>query len=402
MSTLSDDLRTLSYEATLYFYPLVMMDVTRLQSINTPAGTKPGFGPPNEFHHLRAFPTADLRAVVRPNFDTLYSQAWLDLTAGPVILHAPDTDDNPGKRSTGTDAQDFVITGPGYTGDLPEGPPVIAAPTPYVWIIGRTQTNGPADYDAVRKVQNGYRLTPLGKPVEHVVDAGYDISTEPPKTVNSMSAVDFFSYAAKLLTTNPPHGSDFDQLARIANLGIAAGRAFDASGFSAEQRAEIDAGFAAAQHDMRAALPTLGTGANGWVTFTETMGVYGNYYFKRAVVALIGLGSNPAEDAVYPLLITDADGNPTTGDNDYVLHFDADGFQVANELDRFAVGDRDPLTYNADGSLDLYLQHTNPGPQRERNWLPGPLGPFGLTMRLYAPKREVLTGQWHPPPVHKA
>jgi hypothetical protein len=435
VSILSDDVRTLSYEAALYFYPLVMMDVTRRQSINTPAGTKAGFGAPNEFHHFRAFPTADMRAVVRPNFDTLYSLAWLDLTAGPVILHAPDTDNRYymlplldmwtdvfatlGKRTTGTVAQDVVIAGPGYTGDLPAGLAVIAAPTPHVWIIGRTQTNGPADYDAVHKVQDGYGITPLGKPVEHVVDAGCDISTEPPQTVNSMSAVDFFSYAANLLTTNPPHGSDFDQLARIANLGIAAGRAFDADGFSAEQRAEIDAGYAAAQHDMRPALPTLGASVNGWITFTETMGVYGNYYFKRAVVALIGLGSNPPEDAVYPLLITDADGNATTGDNDYTIHFDADklppvsafwsvtmydadGFQVANELDRFAIGDRDPLTYNADGSLDLYLQHTKPGPQHEPNWLPAPLAPFGLTMRLYAPKREVITGQWHPPPVHRA
>jgi hypothetical protein len=435
VSTLSDDLRTLSYEAALYFYPLVTMDVTRLQSINTPAGSKAGFGPPNEFHHFRAFPTADMRAVVRPNFDTLYSMAWLDLTAGPVILHAPDTDDryymlplldmwtdvfaNPGKRTTGTDAQDFVITGPGYAGEVPEGLPVVAASTPYVWIIGRTQTNGPADYDAVHTVQDGYRISALGEPVEHVVDASYDISTEPPKTVNSMSAVDFFSYAAELLATNPPHPTDFSQLARIANLGIAAGRPFDASGFSAEERAEIDAGFTAALQDMRAALPTLGTSVNGWITFTETMGVYGNYYFKRAVVALVGLGANPAEDAVYPVLITDAVGSPTTGENDYVIHFDADqlppvsafwsvtvydadGFQVANELDRFAVGDRDPLTYNADGSLDLCLQHANPGPQRESNWLPAPLGPFGLTMRLYAPKREVLTGGWHPPPVHKA
>ena len=296
---------------------------------------------------------------------------------------------------------------------------MIAASTPYVWIIGRTQTNGPADYDAVHTVQDGYRISAVGKPAEHVVDAAYDISTEPPKTVNSMSAVDFFSYAAELLATNPPHPTDFSQLARIANLGIAAGRAFDASGFSAEERAEIDAGFTAALQDMRAALPTLGTSVNGWITFTETMGVYGNYYFKRAVVALIGLGANPAEDAVYPVLIADADGSPTTGENDYVMHFDADqlppvsafwsvtvydadGFQVANELDRFAVGDRDPLTYNADGSLDLYLQHPNPGPQRESNWLPAPLAPFGLTMRLYAPKREVLTGGWHPPPVHKA
>lgn len=435
MSTLSDDLRTLSYEAALYFYPLVTMDITRLQAINAPAGTKPGFGPPNEFHHFRAFPTADFRNVVRPNFDTLYSSAFLDLTAGPVILHAPDTDDryymlplidmwtdvfaNPGKRTTGTDAKDFVVTGPGYTGELPDGLPVIAAPTPYVWIIGRTQTNGPADYDAVHKVQDGYSITPVGEAPDHIVDPEYDTTTEPLKLVNNMSTADFFTYAADLLAVNPPHPTDFSQLARIANLGIVAGEPFDASRFSAEELAEIDAGRAGALQDMLAALNTLGTNIDGWTTFTETMGVYGNYYFKRAVVTLIGLGANPAEDAVYPLLTADADGNPVAGENDYVIHFDADklppayafwsvtmydaeGFQVANELDRFAIGDRDPLTYNADGSLDLYLQHTNPGPVRESNWLPAPLGPLGITMRLYAPKREVLDGRWHPPAVHKA
>ena len=435
MSTLSDDLRTLSYEAALYFYPLVTMDITRLQATNAPAGTKPGFGPPNEFHHFRAFPTADFRNVVRPNFDTLYSSAFLDLTAGPVILHAPDTDDryymlplidmwtdvfaNPGKRTTGTDAKDFVVTGPGYTGELPDGLPVIAAPTPYVWIIGRTQTNGPADYDAVHKVQDGYSITPVGEAPNHVVDPEYDTTTEPLKLVNNMSTADFFTYAADLLAVNPPHPTDFSQLARIANLGIVAGESFDASRFSAEELAEIDTGRAAALQDMLAALNTLGTNIDGWTTFTETMGVYGNYYFKRAVVTLIGLGANPAEDAVYPLLTADADGNPVAGENDYVIHFDADklppayafwsvtmydaeGFQVANELDRFAIGDRDPLTYNADGSLDLYLQHTNPGPERESNWLPAPLGPLGITMRLYAPKREVLDGRWHPPAVRKA
>ena len=435
MSTLSDDLRTLSYEAALYFYPLVTMDITRLQAINAPAGTKPGFGPPNEFHHFRAFPTADFRNVVRPNFDTLYSSAFLDLTAGPVILHAPDTDDryymlplidmwtdvfaNPGKRTSGTDAKDFVVTGPGYTGELPDGLPVIAAPTPYVWIIGRTQTNGPADYDAVHKVQDGYSITPVGEAPDHIVDPEYDTTTEPLKLVNNMSTADFFTYAADLLAVNPPHPTDFSQLARIANLGIVAGEPFDASRFSAEELAEIDTGRAAALQDMLAALNTLGTNIDGWTTFTETMGVYGNYYFKRAVVTLVGLGANPAEDAVYPLLTADADGNPVAGENDYVIHFDADklppayafwsvtmydaeGFQVANELDRFAIGDRDPLTYNADGSLDLYLQHTNPGPVRESNWLPAPLGPLGITMRLYAPKREVLDGRWHPPAVHKA
>jgi hypothetical protein len=433
VSTLSDDLRTLSYEAFVYFYPMVTMDVTRMQALNMPAG-RPGAGPPNRFSHMRAFPTADFRAVVRPNFDTLYSSAWLDLTAGPVKLTAPDTDDryymlpcidmwtdvfaNPGKRTTGTDASEWVVVGPGHTGPLPEGLPVIESPTPYVWIIGRTQTNGVADYPAVHEVQDGYVITPLGPEPEYVIDPAYDVTTEPLKIVNGMAALDYFDYAAKLLSVNRPHASDFSQLARIALLGIESGKPFDASRFSAEETAEIEAGKADALAAMAASLPTLGTSVNGWTVMTSNIGVYGNAYFKRAAVTLVGLGANPPEDAVYPLLNVDSGGNPTTGDNDYVIHFDADavppvyafwsvtmydaeGFQVANELDRFAIGDRDALTYNADGSLDLYVQHANPGSERVGNWLPSPKGPLGVTMRLYAPHAEVLDGTWNPPSVTK-
>lgn len=432
MSTLSDDLRTLAYEAFVYLYPLVTMDVTRLQVRNMPEGTGPGSGPPNRFSHLRAFPTADFRAVVRPNFDTLYSSAWLDLTAGPVKLTAPDTDDryymlpcldmwtdvfaNPGKRTTGTDAGEWIVVGPGYGGELPAGLPVITAPTPHVWIIGRTQTNGVADYPAVHAVQDGYVVTPLGDAPEVRVDPDHDVTTEPLTTVNGMAALDFFAYAAELLTVNPPHLTDFSQLARIAKLGIRPGRPFDASRFTNDERRQIEAGRTDALADMTASLPTIGRSANGWTVMTEQIGVYGNAYFKRAVVTLVGLGANPPEDAVYPLLNADADGDAVTGDRDYVIHFaadalppvsafwsvtmyDAEGYQVANELDRFALGDRDALTYGADGSLTLYVQHANPGPERESNWLPAPLGPLGVTMRLYAPRAEVLDGRWVPPVV---
>jgi len=432
VSTLSDDLRTLAYEAFVYLYPLVTMDVTRLQVRNMPEGTGPGSGPPNRFSHLRAFPTADFRAVVRPNFDTLYSSAWLDLTAGPVKLTAPDTDDryymlpcldmwtdvfaNPGKRTTGTDAGEWIVVGPGYGGELPAGLPVITAPTPHVWIIGRTQTNGVADYPAVHAVQDGYVVTPLGDAPEVRVDPDHDVTTEPLTTVNGMAALDFFAYAAELLTVNPPHLTDFSQLARIAKLGIRPGRPFDASRFTNDERRQIEAGRTDALADMTASLPTIGRSANGWTVMTEQIGVYGNAYFKRAVVTLVGLGANPPEDAVYPLLNADADGDAVTGDRDYVIHFaadalppvsafwsvtmyDAEGYQVANELDRFALGDRDALTYGADGSLTLYVQHANPGPERESNWLPAPLGPLGVTMRLYAPRAEVLDGRWVPPVV---
>jgi len=265
-------------------------------------------------------------------------------------------------------------------------------------------------------VQDGYAVTPLGDAPEVRVDPDHDVTTEPLTTVNGMAALDFFAYAAELLTVNPPHLTDFSQLARIAKLGIRPGRPFDASYFTGDERRQIEAGRTDAMADMTASLPTIGRSVNGWTVMTEQIGVYGNAYFKRAVVTLIGLGANPPEDAVYPLLNADADGDAVTGDRDYVIHFaadalppvsafwsvtmyDAEGYQVANELDRFALGDRDALTYGPDGSLTLYVQHANPGPERESNWLPAPLGPLGVTMRLYAPRAEVLDGRWVPPVV---
>ena len=144
---------------------------------------------------------------------------------------------------------------------------------------------------------------------------------------------------------------------------------------------------------------------NGWQMNTDTMGVYGDYYLKRAIVAQVGLGANQPEDAVYPLNVARrATASAPTGDHSYVLHFgkdelppvdafwsltmyDAEGFQVANAINRFAIGDRDALRYNSDGSLDLYIQHDDPGGDRAANWLPSPnAGTLGLTMRLYAPK----------------
>jgi hypothetical protein len=155
---------------------------------------------------------------------------------------------------------------------------------------------------------------------------------------------------------------------------------------------------------------------NGWSMNTDTMGVYGNYYLKRAMVTQIGLGANLPEDAIYPLNIADETGKPLDGANTYVLHFDkatippvnafwsitlydADGYQVANGLNRFAISSWMPFKYDPDGSLDLFFQNASPGAEREANWLPAPKGPFNLTMRLYAPKGDALTGKWNPPPV---
>ena len=235
VSTLSSDLRTLSREAFIYLYPLVTMEVTRRQAVSLQAGVRIAFGPANEFQHVRAYPPADFRSVVRPNFDTLYSSAWIDLTGGPVQVHVPDSHEryymlpmldmwtdvfaNPGKRTTGTGPLEIVLTPPGYTGEVPDGTLVIEAPTPYVWIIGRTQTNGPADYPAVRAFQDGLAVTEIGSR-EATVPEAVDVDTEPLRIVNGMSGVEFLEYAARALRVNPVHPTDHSQVARLALLGV--------------------------------------------------------------------------------------------------------------------------------------------------------------------------------------
>ncbi|MGC1254904.1 MAG: DUF1254 domain-containing protein [Candidatus Acidiferrales bacterium] len=434
-----DEARAIGVDAYLYFYPLILMDLTRKQSIN---GTRTEFGqgPMNTFASVPAYPPADFKGVVRSNFDTLYSIAWLDLTHEPQIVSAPDTEGryyllpmldmwtdvfaSPGWRTTGTQAGNFLVTPPGWNGKFPEGLTRIDAPTPYVWIIGRTKTDGPSDYDAVHKIQAGYKITGLsrwGKAPEPMTlnnDATVDMKTPPMTQVDTMPPGAYFAYAADLLKLHPPHVTDQPIIAQMARLGIEPGKSFDLAKADNAVRKGLDAAPAQAQQLMKWKVATVARVANHWSMNTDTMGVYGNYYLKRAIVAQLGLGANLPEDAIYPLNLADESGKPLDGANGYMIHFekgatppvrafwsvtlyDSDGFQVANALNRFAVSSWMPFQYNADGSLDLYFQNESPGKDKEANWLPAPKGPFNLTMRLYSPQLDALTGKWNPPPVKK-
>lgn len=434
------DAYDIGVDAYIYLFPLVLMDTTRRQAVNVELGQAIGRGPMNVFTHVPIFPPADFRDIVRPNFDTLYSITWLDLTKEPMVVAAPDTQSryyllpmldmwtdvfaSPGKRTTGTGAGRFAVVPPDWRATLPEGVERIDAPTPYVWIVGRTQTNGSKDYEAVHKVQAGYTITPLSQwgkapePVKPSIDPAVDMKTAPMIQVAGMSAVDYFGYAAELLKVNPPHITDQPIIARMRRIGIEPGKSFDVNTADVAVKRALERAASDALKAMKQKIPTLARVVNGWQMNTDTMGVYGNYYLKRSIVALVGLGANLPEDAVYPLNLGDADGKPLTGLNKYALHFakseippveafwsitlyDKDGFPTANPINRNAIGDRDELKFNADGSLDLYFQNESPGKEREANWLPAPTDAFNLTMRLYAPKFEVLDGRWAPAPIRK-
>jgi hypothetical protein len=442
--------QAIAVDAYVYFYPLVTMDVTRRQATNVEPGKVMGRGPANMFTNVPAYPSADFRDVVRPNFDTLYSIAWLDLTKEPMLVSVPDTNGryyllpmlnmwsdvfaSPGWRTTGTRAAHFLLVPPDARAlppdrltrdfNLPQGTQRIEAPTPFVWIIGRTKTDGPADYAAVHQIQADLKVTPLSqwgktlKPVEVEIDPTIDMKTPPKQQVDSMAPGDYFAYAAELIKLNRPHGTDQPIIAQMQRIGIEAGKSFDINTIDPVARQALESAPKAAQQLMGWKTASLARVVNGWSMNTDTMGVYGNYYLKRAIVAKIGLGANSPEDAIYPLNLGDASGTPLDGASKYVLHFakggtpptdafwsvtlyDPEGFQVANDLNRFAVSSWMPFRYNIDGSLDLYFQNDSPGPDKEANWLPASKGPFNLTMRIYAPKSDALTGRWNPPPVTK-
>jgi len=434
--------RRIGVEAYVYFYPLVLMELTRRQLTYGDPQAHPGAGPMGRFHHIRSFPAADFKAVVRPNFDTLYSSAWVDVAREPVVVSAPASDGrffmlpcydmwtdvfaSPGTRTSGSEPFSFALTMPGWDGDLPEGVERIDAPTSTVWIIGRAQTDGPADYPAVRAFQDQLSIAPLSSlrgtpPAAEPVDApppGVDTTTPPLDQIAATSVADFFALAADIVRVHRPHLTDWGQIARMRRLGLTVGEPFDLGRQDPLVQEALADAPRRGRDELMQRYPRMAPVVNGWLHTTDTVGVYGDSYVRRAIIAMVGLGANHPEDAVYPVLQADADGKPLDGSNRYVIHFPADqlppadafwsvtmydahGFQAANALDRFAIGDRDALAYNADGSLDLFLQHDDPGPDKQSNWLPAPVGPLGVTMRLYLPRESVFTGAWTPPPVHQ-
>ena len=430
-----EEAQSIAQEAYIYFYPLVIMDVSRKHFTNIEANKMFARGPMNTFSHARTFPPATFRGATHANFDTLYSVGWLDLTKEPVVISVPDTQGRyyllqlldmwtdsfagVGKRTTGTGAGNFVIVGPGWQGEVRQGVEPINAPTPFVWVIGRTRTDGPQDYEAVHKVQDGYKMTLLsqwGKEPQAItvkIDPSVDMQTPPVEQVKKMTPAAYFTYATELLNANGPHLTDQPQLARMKRLGIEAGQSFDVAKVDPVIRQALQTAPAAAQKALITEWPKVGRRANGWVMNTDS-GVYGANYLKRATVAMFEIGMNLPEDSIYP----DTADSPLDGRNKYVMHFekgalppvdefwsvtiyDLEGFTVPTPTNRYTLGDRSNLKPNADGSLDIYLQSENPGADKASNWLPTPARPFSLHARLYSPRRAAIDGTWAMPPVEK-
>lgn len=417
------DPKTVATEAYTFGYPLVLMDVTRAAA-----------GASNRFAHAVALPDPSERQVVRLNLDTLYSQAWLDLRAEPLVLQVPEiaadrywlmqimdawsnTRHNPSsvRPQAGFDAPyTYLLTGPDWAGAVPDGMARLAMPTATAWILGRIQVDGEPDVAAVRALQEQLKLVPLSAWLRgetaspggaYVADTA---ATPPPQVVAAMSGTAFFDRLCALMADNPPAPEDAAALERFAAIGIAPG-------------ARVDPASAALFDDAAAQalsqFPTyLGPGArndNGWLFSTE-LGTYGTDYALRARTALQGLGANLAEDSIYPTTFANA-GEPGASIR-YRLRFpagqlppvaafwsltayDADSYLVPNTAGVYAIGHGRPVVPEPDGSVVIAVQAEEPGPEvPQANWLPIPAaGPFSLSLRLYAPEPAALNGGWHVP-----
>jgi len=431
----------LATDAYIFGYPLVTMEMTRrvITNVAAPVGTK---APMGQIIKLREYPNSSFRDVTAPNADTLYTTSFFDVGKEPWVLSIPDMKDRyylmpmldgwttvfqvPGKRTTGTKAQTYAITGPGWKGTLPAGVKEYKSPTNIVWLLGRIYCTGtPEDYAAVHKLQDEFKLVPLSSygrpytPPAGTVDSSIDMKTAVREQVNRMSANEYFTLLCKLMKDNPPAAADAPQLAKFAKIGIVAGKDFDASKLKADfakRVPEVAFDRVMLQFKINKDMKDI----NGW-GFTTKTGVYGADYLMRAFVTAIGLGANRPQDAVYPTSMKDAEDRTYDGANKYLVRipkgqlppvtgfwsitmYDGSYFFVPNPINRYSISARQSLKTNPDGSTDLYIQKDSPGKDKESNWLPAPPGKFILMVRMYWPNEKspsIINGTWAPPPVKK-
>jgi hypothetical protein len=429
-------------DAYIYGYPLVTMEMTRRIMTNV-AAPESNRGPMGQFVKARTYPDASFRDVTAPNADTLYTLAWIDVGNEPWVLSIPDMKDRyflmpmldawtnvfqvPGKRTTGTGAQTYAITGPGWNGTLPAGVKEYKSSTNLVWILGRIYCTGTLeDYTAVHEAQDQFKLVPLsayGKlytPPAGTVDPSIDMKTAVREQVNRMDATAYFTLLAQLMKTNPPAEADVPELAKFAKIGLVAGKDFDASKLQADfvkRIPQVSFDRIALQIKVNKDIKDV----NGWAYTTKT-GLYGTDYLMRAFITAFGLGANRPQDAIYPMSTKDSDDKAYDGANSYVIRFakgqtppalgfwsitmyDSAFFFVANPINRYSISARQNLKTNPDGSTDLYIQKDSPGGDKVSNWLPAPSGKFQLMLRLYWPDEKdpsIIDGSWKIPAAQKA
>ena len=432
----------LGLEAFTYGLPLLTTNST-FQTMTSTNVSNGAFGPVNQFNDVRSANNAGSTAVVAPGSTSLSSIAWLDLSSEPQVLHIPQVADhyfvlalidpytenvvNFGTASN-TSPGDYVIAGPGqHSVKTPAGTKRVDVDYSRIWVIGSTQLKGAGDVAAVNKIQDGYTLTPLSR---------YGSNYQPPAPSHPTTAVvqsavpkgvEFFDALGKQLALFPPPAADKPLLGRLAEVGIG-------PGMSTSRDSKLSSETVRGLSDAVAAGPaqiqkdTLALFAQGFGKHDGYLlggfGTYGTNYTLRAVISQVGLGAFVPHQAVYAMSWSDEDKSVLSGSTPYVLHmpsapptnegwsltlYNLQGRLNANPLNRYSFTNLSQLARNSDGSIDFYLQSTEPtNPVQVSNWLPTPSGQgFQVMWRLFAPQPDKLDGilggsGWQPPAIQSA
>ena len=419
----------------VFGYPLVIMDITRENAALSIA-------PVNVLQRVRSFPDAQFKTVVRPNLDTLYSTAFLDLAQGPLVFDMPfhglryevmtfldawtHVFASPGTRTQGTAGGQYFIVGPDWQGTVPQGMTLLRSPTAMAWLIGRTETRGEADFPLVHRLQDGLQLAPWVEgrttvpPSSTSAVSAWQKSTSaltPPLVqMQTMGTVDFFNRLTSLMVANPPFAADAPVLQNLARIGVRAGQPVSWSWLDDKA---VNLGRWITDTQIAKALKEPRGLVNGWSIPPSSLGQYGTDYNTRTVVSMVGLGANLPEDAMYPSTQEDSKGGALQGRLRYRIHFPAgqwppvhgfwsitayglDDFLIDHPSGRHAVGSLRPMVPNPDGSLDVWIQAKAPEGPLQANWLPvNENTTFRLNARLYGPRPEALQGGWKIPAVER-
>jgi len=435
-------------EALVYAWPLYEM--ARMRAATSPLRLPDGRVAPegqrwcNVFTHARKLLKAGTSRVVTPNNDTLYTNAWLDLSDGPLVMSVPDTADryyvlgfldfftNPfahvGQRLTGTAARRFLITGPDWQGELPAefaAPGThIQSPTNGVWIIGRILVDGEHDIPQVHALQDQFMLQPLANAE---ANANAQSTAQTPKAFDPQAdprapqtGAEFLTQVNRALASNPAPAGDAALLARAASVGVVPGQVPTAA-----QIAAVDEALPAVKTLLRKGGVGAKTDAvaaeRAWVNMPLVTGSFGDQHLLRARVALQYIGMLESAEAMYPMAKTDSQGEPLNGQHAYQLRFapgqlppvngfwsltmydSSDCMLVPNDIDRYAIGDRTPgLVRDADGGLTLHMAQQAPRDAgTHANWLPAPAGDFYVCLRAYLPKPEMVAGRYQLPALER-
>ena len=438
-SITADEIRASAEEAYIYAFPMLMGYRVAYGRFLNPA--LPSYqGDPNEIVGEARTEDHTSRGVITPNADTPYSSALLDLRAEPVVLEVPAITDryyvmqfvdlygtNPhfvGSRATGPGEGTYLVAGPRWDGEIPAGvTDVLRFETDLGILVGRTQLLGADDMERLGEIISRYRLRPLSAYLGTAPAEAPDVAWRPWDDPASRDER-FIGYVNLLLEfCQPPHPSELELMDRFAQIGIAAGAAFDATTLDGATRAALRAGVDAAREAMSSKAQNLGDRVNGWDALDAfgNRDFYGGDYLLRAAAAMVGYLGNDKIEAYYPLTHEDSEGRPLDGTHRYRLTLETPppvkafwsvtmydtsydgvaGYLIENPIDRYLVSSITPgLAYADDGSLTIYIQRDEPETAEGRaNWLPSPDGTLYLAMRLYWPEEAALNGTWKPPPV---